>query len=163
MPGTSHVPEKKMTHATRSVSPFQSLQDEIERLFHAFSLPELHWPDPLEGKTGALGLRSDVSESDTEIQITSELPGVSEDDIDITLENGLLRISAVKNTEDQKDEKTWHVSERSYGRFERSMRMPAGIDPATIKADYKDGVLKIRVPKPTNLSSSSQKIPVKKS
>lgn len=160
------MPEKDTTPARREngnshvVAPFQSLHDEIERLFHAFSLPELHWPKDSAISKDALGLRMDVGETDKGIQITAELPGVQEKDIDVSLENDLLRISAVKASEDTRDEKTWHVTERSFGKLERAMRVPSGIDPTAIKAVYKDGVLIIDIPKPAETVTSSQKIAV---
>ena len=160
MPDTASPPKKVETQKPRSNSPFQSLQDEIERMFHAFSLPELSWRAGMPGSEGTLGLRINVSESDTAIQVTADLPGVQEDDIDVTLEGDLLRISAEKSAETEKEEKTWHVVERSYGRYERAMHVPAGIDPDSIKAGYKDGVLTIDIPKPAEMASSTRKIAV---
>ncbi len=144
---------------TRMTVPFQSLQDEMERLFHVFSRPELRWP-AVTPASDTLGLRMDVSESDTAIQISAELPGVAEEDIEVSLEDDLLRISAVKSTESETEEKTWHVTERSYGKLERAIRVPPGIDSEAVKAVHQNGVLKIEIPKPADMASSTRKIMV---
>ncbi len=147
---------------TRTIAPFKSMQDEIERLFHAFSLPEVHWPGVQDLSTDTLGLRMDVSESDTAIQVTAELPGVKEEHIDVSLDGTRLRISATKSAEEKKDDKTWHVTERSFGKLERTMHVPPNTDPEAIKAVYKDGVLTIDIPKPADAGAPSQrKISVK--
>ena len=143
-----------------ALSPFQSLQDEMERMFHAFSLPEMGWRTGMQRREGALGLRINVSESDDEIQVTADLPGVSEEDIAVTLENDVLRISAEKSADSEEKDKTWHVVERSYGRFERAIRMPSGIDPDAVKASFKDGVLSVRLPKPPEAEPPKRKIAV---
>ncbi len=160
MPDTADSPTSTETQPLRSISLFHSLQDEIEHMFRAFSPRDLGWPAVTPSNRDALGLRINVGETDTDIQVTADMPGVSEDNIDVTLVNDLLRISATKTTEDEQEDKTWHVRERSYGRFERVMRIPSGIDRDAIRADYKDGVLTILVPKPAELASASRKIPV---
>lgn len=160
MPEDANTPTTKRHADVPAAASFRSLQDEMERLFHAFSLPELHWPTGSNQAGDALGLRIDVSESDTAILISAELPGVKEEDLEVALENDLLRISAVKSTEDTQEDKTWHVTERSYGKLERAVRVPRGIDPDSIKAVHKNGVLNIEIPKPADMAASARKIAV---
>lgn len=155
MPDTANIAKSAKSQRSHLVSPFHTLQDEIERLFDTFSRRESTWPGVMTGRADPLGLRIDVSESDTELQITADLPGVREEDIDVTLENGILRITAETSSEAREEEKTWHVTERSYGRFERAVRVPSGVDAAAVKAAYKDGVLSVSVPKPAEAESSS--------
>lgn len=91
--------------------------------------------------------RVDVIERETEFSVAIELPGMSKDDISVTLDNGHLTITGEKKAEDGDNEHTTWRSERRFGRFTRSFRLGQGIDQKKISADYKDGVLKISVPK----------------
>lgn len=145
---------------SRAVSPFQSLQDEMERMIHAFSRPEINWHSSLLRSNGTMGLRVNVGETDGEIHITADMPGVKEADIDVTLDGDVLRIAAEKKAETEKSEEKWHVVERSYGRYERALQVPAGIDPEAVKAGFKDGVLSVTLPKPPQAEPKARKISV---
>ena len=90
----------------------------------------------------------DVKESDNDIVITAELPGIEKDDIVITLENGVLTISAESKSEmEEKEGEKVVRQERRYGKYVRSMRLGTEIDESKIKADYKDGILALTLPK----------------
>lgn len=141
-------------------SPFRALQDEMDRIFHAFSMPQMGWRSGVATE-GALGLRVDIAETDNEIAVTAELPGVPEKDIDVTLEDDVLCIRAEKKSEAEKGEKNWRVLERSYGAFERAIRVPAGIDPEKVNARFENGVLTVTLPKPPSAMSAAHKISVK--
>lgn len=145
---------------SRAVSPFQSLQDEMERMIHAFSRPEMNWRTSLLRSNGTMGLRVNVGETDGEIHVTADMPGVREEDIDVTLENDVLRIAAEKKKETEKSGEKWHVVERSHGRYERALQVPAGIDPEAVTAGFKDGVLSITLPKPPETEPRARKISV---
>ena len=107
-----------------------------------------------------MGLRVNVGETDGEIHITADMPGVKEADIDVTLDGDVLRIAAEKKAETEKSEEKWHVVERSYGRYERALQVPAGIDPEAVKAGFKDGVLSVTLPKPPQAEPKARKISV---
>ena len=96
--------------------------------------------------------------------MTAELPGVEEKDIELTLANGLLTIRGEKKTErDEKDtNKNWHVIERSYGAFSRSIALP--FEPASdrVEAKFDKGVLWVHLPKPPEVASKQQRIAIKK-
>lgn len=140
--------------------PFKSLQDEMNRIFHAFSVPQMSWSGG--GATnGALGLRVDISESDDEIEVAADLPGVPEDDVEVTLEDDILRIRAEKKSETEKGDKTWRVVERSRGTFERAIRVPAGIDPDKVNARFDKGTLTVTLPKPPSAKPAARRISVK--
>lgn len=140
---------------------FRNLRDEIDRMFHALSLPEMNWRSGLGNLTDdVVGLRVDVAETDTEIQITADLPGIEEEAIDVSLSDDVLRISAEKHSEEESEKKKWHVVERSYGKFERAIRVPRGIDPDSVKAKFSNGVLTVTLPKPPTETEKTRKIAV---
>lgn len=140
---------------------FRTFRDEIDRMFHALSLPEMNWRSGLANLTDdVVGLRVDVAETDTDIQITTELPGIEEKAIDVTLVDDVLRIRAEKQSEQENKDKKWHVVERSYGTFERAIRVPSGIDPDSVKADFAKGVLTVSLPKPPAGTENAKKIAV---
>jgi HSP20 family protein len=145
-------------------NPFGSLQREVDRLFEEFSrgLPMFATPAMMNIVPSV-----DVAETDKEIEITAELPGLERKDVDISLEDDVLTIRGEKKTEsvqDNKkdkgsDNKNYHLSERSYGMFYRVLQLPPGIDPSTVKATMSNGVLKIAIPKPAR--TQAKKIEVK--
>jgi len=90
----------------------------------------------------------DLYEKDDHYMITAELPGVSKDDIKIDLKDRLLTLSGERNAENEVKEENYYRRERSYGKFQRAFTLPADVDSDKIKAEFKDGVLKVEVPKP---------------
>jgi HSP20 family protein len=103
----------------------------------------------------------DVTETDKEIEITAELPGLERKDVDISIEDDLLTIRGEKKVETKEEDKdkNYHVSERSYGVFYRVIQLPPGVDPASIQAVMSKGVLKLTIPKPAK--AEPKKIEVK--
>ncbi len=102
----------------------------------------------------------DVVETDKNIEITAEMPGLSEADVDISLVDNVLTIRGEKRTERDEDRENYHVTERLYGAFYRAIELPAGVDRSSINASMSDGVLRITIPKPAG--SETQKISVRK-
>jgi HSP20 family protein len=90
----------------------------------------------------------DIYDNDENIVITAELPGIDKEDIVIDVKDGVLSLKGERSSENEVKEKTYYRRERTFGKFERIFRLPADIDPEKISADYKDGVLKIDIPKP---------------
>ena len=90
----------------------------------------------------------DVYENDNAFVVKAELPGVDKDHIKVDIEGRILTIAGERKTESETKEERYHKRECFYGRFERSFTLPEGIDPDAVKAEYKDGVLKVEVPKP---------------
>lgn len=105
--------------------------------------------------------RVDVSEKKDAYEIKAELPGIDKKDIDVTLENGILSISAESRQED-KEEKDGRVirQERRYGKFVRSFKVGADVKEKDIKADFKDGLLSLRVPKAEEKAPVSRRIEI---
>ena len=87
----------------------------------------------------------DVLQEDGDIVVRAELPGVKQEDVDITLQNGVLSISGERRAEEQKEGSGYYVRERRYGSFQRSMTLPEGVDESKIRARFQDGVLEVRV------------------
>jgi HSP20 family protein len=104
--------------------------------------------------------RTNVSETDKEIQVTAELPGVDQKDIEITLTGGDLLIKGEKKSEvdEKKDDKgrTYHRVERSFGSFQRRLALPYDVDPNKVQASFKDGVLTVTLPKPAEAQKSKK-------
>jgi HSP20 family protein len=91
---------------------------------------------------------TDLSETDKEIEITAELPGLEDKDVTISLADNLLTIRGEKKAEKEQKDKNYRMVERSYGAFERTIELPEGVNPDTIKATIAKGVLTVTVPKP---------------
>jgi HSP20 family protein len=139
---------------SRPVSnPFSALQQEIDRLFEGFS----------RGFSGFPGRElmpsMDLSATDKEIEITAELPGLEEKDIQLNVADNVLTIRGEKKNEREETEKDYHLVERSYGSFTRSVQLPDGVNPDSIKAVMSKGVLKVTVPKPA--PAQTKKIDIK--
>jgi HSP20 family protein len=89
----------------------------------------------------------DIIEDDKEYLIKAELPEVTKDDVKVTLDNGVVTIRGERKLEKEEKNKKYHRIERSYGCFMRSFTLPADADPAQITADFKDGLLQVRLGK----------------
>ena len=100
-----------------------------------------------------------VSETEKEIRITAELPGVTEQDIDVSLDDDVLTIRGEKKFERTDDKENFHFVERSYGTFQRSLRLPFPVDPEQVQASFENGVLTVTVPK-TGQQERSRRIQV---
>lgn len=145
------------TGRDRSVaSPFMSLQREIDRLFEDFSRGF-----PTIAGNGAIALMPsmDVTETDKEIEITAELPGLEEKDVQINVADNILTIRGEKKAEKEQKDKNYRLVERSYGSFERTLELPEGVNADAIKANISKGLLKVTVPKPA--PAQAKKIEVK--
>lgn len=91
--------------------------------------------------------RMDIRETADAVEITAELPGISEKDVKVALSDNMLTISGEKSSEKETTEKEYRLSERTYGSFSRTVTLPAGVDVEKIKATMSDGVLKLVAPK----------------
>jgi HSP20 family protein len=148
--------------------PFRSLRQEMDRLFADFER-DWGWPRSLEpffGRGTSLTYSVpavDVAETDDAYEITAELPGLVEKDVEVKLANEVLTIKGEKQEEKEEKERTtgYHVSERRYGTFQRSFRIPNGVDVDKIEATFKNGVLKVALPKTKEAQSAVKKIDVR--
>ncbi|MFY0312459.1 Hsp20/alpha crystallin family protein [Leisingera sp. D0M16] len=117
------------------------------------TLPGFSWKMPV----------LDVVDKEDEVKLTAELPGLSEDDIDLRVSGSMLTLRGEKKEDREEGDKEgdFYLSERRFGSFERSVRIPDGIDRGKIEATFKNGVLTVRLPKKPEARNPSKKIDVK--
>lgn len=127
----------------REANPFTFLQHEIDRLFDGFAR---NFPS-FNAATATLP-SMDVSETDKIMEITAELPGLEKKDVELNITDNLLTIRGEKKSEREEKNKNYHLVERSFGSFARSVELPAGVKPEDITAEIAKGVLKVTVQKP---------------
>jgi len=128
------------------LSPFTGLnrlRNEIDQIFEGFLSPILPSTTFFEGWTPAL----DVYEDKDRYVVKAELPGLKKEEIDVSLDGNTLSISGERKQEEERKEGDNFRSERYFGRFQRSLTLPAMVDGNKIQASYKDGVLSITLPK----------------
>jgi HSP20 family protein len=156
--------------AQPDLAVFGSLQRDVDRLFDEFARG---FGSMAMIGNGKLVPSMDVSETDKEFVITTELPGLKREDVEISLDDNVLTIRGEKKMEpapdnadkgkgnDQSKNKdaNVHVSERSYGIFYRALELPFNVDPGSVQATMSNGVLKIQIPKPAR--HETQRIEVK--
>lgn len=162
----TNVPITRDSHsATRSPTPwsgFGSLRDEMERLFDSFE-PRLWFDRPIVTSERAFPLcpAIDLLETDKGYAITAELPGLEPDAIHVKLSNGTLTISGEKSDEKTEVDANYHLSERRWGSFQRTVRMPENVEQDKIDAQFAKGVLTIHMPKSKAALASEKTIAVK--
>lgn len=134
----------------------------FEDLFRAW--PTEFFGRDLFGPVGRAGAewnpRCDVTEKDDAIVIHAELPGVAAKDMEMTVREGVLTIRGEKRSETTEEEKGRKYQERFFGSFERALALPKNIDESAIKAELKDGVLEVRLPKAKVTEPETKTIPI---
>lgn len=128
--------------------PFANLHRELDRMLEDFGRGFPGFGTISESVPQALTPATDVIETDKEIQITAELPGLEDKDVKIDLSDNVLTIRGEKKAEKEEKDQNYRMIERSYGAFMRSIELPSGVDAGAIKATIANGVLKVIVPKP---------------
>ena len=147
---------------TRYQDPFQSFRTEMDRLFDSFlgGVPSL--TGFRQGFTEAqMTPTLDVKENEKEIVVKADLPGMDEKDINLTIHNGVLSLRGEKKSEHTDQRENYHVMERSYGSFQRSIRLPETINEDKAEARFDKGVLTITLPKRPEMVSTQKKIEIK--
>ena len=143
--------------------PFSAMRSEMDRVFDNFlGRRWLDSPNILGGNLRAdvASPTVDVRESPTEIVIEAELPGLTDNDIDVSLKDGVLMIKGEKKSEREEKKDDYHVTERSYGRFQRAFRVPNTIDEDKIEAKLDKGVLHLTLPKLPEAVKKEKKIQI---
>ena len=90
----------------------------------------------------------DLVENDDSLVLRADLPGMSEDDVNIEIKDGVLTISGERKSESEEKGEGFHRVERAFGRFSRALSLPDGVDADQVAANFKDGVLEVTIPKP---------------
>lgn len=139
--------------------PFLTLHRDVNRLFDDVFRGSPASAGTQQGGSGHIvHAHMNVSETETEIRITAELPGVTQDDVEVTLDDDVLTIRGEKRFE-RRDGENFHFVECSYGTFQRALRLPYPIDPEQVQATFEHGVLTVTLPK-TGRQERSRKIQV---
>ena len=165
--------DEKKPPATTEFRPFTNLRREIDRLFDDFAwgspwrMPsprslfdaEPFWRREITwGKVPAV----DIADTEKAYEITAELPGMDEKNVEVKFADGLLTIKGEKREEKEEKKKDYHLSERSHGSFQRSFTVPDGVDADKIDATFKDGVLTVTLPKTPEAQRKEKQIAIKK-
>ncbi len=140
---------------------FGSLHDEIDKVFHDFTQSVGLTPSRGNGNM-LMSPVINVAETDKTLEITAELPGVDQDDVDVTVIDNRLTIQAEKKAEEEDKSKDYRVIERSYGKYARSMSLPFDVDPGKIDAQFKNGILTVTLPKPPEITAKTHKVKINK-
>jgi len=151
--------------------PFESLRREVDRLFDDFQVGSWRLPfgrdvfdvEPFwRGGEVSKAPAVDIVDKEKAYEITAELPGLDESNIDVKFSDGTLTIRGEKRDEKEEKKDNYYLSERRYGSFQRSFGVPDGVDVDKIEASFKDGVLTVALPKAAEAQKSGKKIVIKK-
>lgn len=151
-------------------APVDRLFHEVERLFERFGASGIYrpfarsslftaaWPRDLDW---GLNPAFDVTERDKSYRITAELPGIDPSNVEIKIVDGVLTVKGEKKDESEHRDAEHHVSERHYGQFMRSFRLPTGIATDNVEAHFENGILTVKLPKSPETQRSERKIVIK--
>lgn len=143
--------EKRLSH------PLQELHWGIDRMFDDFMQ---RWDRLATTDEGVLAPRTDVSETDKEVTVTAEMPGLDGKDIDVSLERDSLVIQGKKESKQEDKGKSYYQVERAYRSFYRAIPLPCEIDDKKIKAVYKKGLLTVHLPKAPGTTRTRKQIEI---
>jgi HSP20 family protein len=150
----------------RTTDLLDAMRSDLDRVFERF---ERGWPSfagfgltSREGDTKALSAHLDVREEDGKIVIEADLPGIEEKDVSVTFADGILTIKGERKSEREEKKENYHIAERSFGSFQRALRLPDSVDEGSIEANFDKGVLKIVAPKRPEAVKAERKIEIKK-
>jgi len=154
-----------LSRSNEDTDPLMGFRREMNRLFddalRGFGMPSLLGPAFGRMSMGTLMPQIDVSESDHEIQVTAELPGIDEKDVEVILADHMLTIRGEKKAEREQKDRDYHLMERSHGTFSRSLPLPFAADPSQVKAAFKNGVLTVTIQKPKEVLEKQHRIEVR--
>jgi HSP20 family protein len=154
-----NLPSTSRGNGLQLSSPFDILHQRIDRMFDdlssGFGMPRL------AGDDMRLLPSLEMHEQDGKLLVNAELPGVEEKDIDISVDDDVLTISGEKRSEFEGKESDAYRTERSYGRFTRSVQLPFSVDPAKVDARFDKGVLKLSIDRPAEAMQKARKIPIR--
>ncbi|MGO9379587.1 MAG: Hsp20/alpha crystallin family protein [Dissulfurispiraceae bacterium] len=151
--------KKNVSVKREDENPFAILRHEMDAMFdnffHTFDM------ESFGSRLGSFTPKVDVAETDKEIRITAELPGMDEKDIDVSLQNDVLTIKGEKKEEKEDKGKDYYRMERSYGSFSKTIALPVEVETDKVEAKFKKGVLSITIPKTAKAVAETKKIAVK--
>jgi len=159
------VKTEKASATPASWGPFENLRREIDRLFDDFDggfwrtpfrVPS--WP---RSATWPSVPAVDFTDTEKAYEISAELPGIDEKNVEVKVANGVLTIKGQKEEDKEEKKKDYYVRERSFGSFERTFEVPDDVDADKIEANFKKGVLTVTLPKKPEAQTAAKKIEVK--
>ena len=160
--------EEERPLALREWHPLERMRREMDRLFDEFD-----WRSPFRRSvfdieplwrrelSSAATPAVDIAEKDKAYEVTAELPGLDENNIEVKVASGMLTIKGEKKEEKEEKKKDYYHSERRYGSFERRFQIPEGVDTSKIEASFRKGVLTVTLPKTSEAQAAEKKITVK--
>jgi len=154
---------KKQEHIQPELQhPVATLHREVDRLFDDFFRGFDRFPTSAfrEERLTEFSPKINISENDKEIEVTVEVPGMDQNDVEINLRDDILTIRGEKKQEKEEKDKEYYHVERSYGSFYRSLQIPCEVEQDKVKATFKKGVLKINLPKSEKARENVRKIEV---
>ncbi len=157
-------PETGTAVLPRYADPFAAMRAEMDRVFDTFLGSGFgRFAAPSRSEWGEMLTPSiDVRETEGELVIEAELPGMDEKDVSVTLSNGVLTMKGEKKSERDEKKDDYHLMERSYGSFQRSFRLGDTVDPEKVTAAFEKGVLKVTLPKRPEAVKAEKHIPIGK-
>ena len=169
VPVKTGVKGRTGTSAVGLWRPMESLRREVDRLFEDFDRDFWRFPfrrpasllEPFRRVEEGLAPAVDIVDAEKAYEVTAELPGIDDKNIEVTLSDDVLTIKGEKREEKEEKERNYQLSERLYGAFERSFEMPEGVDTEKVEARFDKGVLKITLPKKPEALKKEKKIEIK--
>lgn len=160
----SEITKAATTTPARPTDLFGAMRDEMDRMLERFEHGFPRFPTLFSRRNGGDWMVPELDIRDTGKHLTVEvdLPGVDEKDVAVTLSNGTLTIKGEKKHEHEEKNGSYYLAERSYGAFERSVRLPDTIDEAKLEAKFDKGVLRIVAQKRPDAVKAERKIEIKK-
>ncbi|UCC11499.1 MAG: Hsp20/alpha crystallin family protein [candidate division WOR-3 bacterium] len=132
-----------------------NLRADMDRLFKTFFTG---YPEEYEGIWAPV---IDIEEDKDNILVKAEIPGLKKEEIKVTVRDNVLSISGERKQEQETKDRLYHRIERSYGKFSRRISLPVAVDADNIKANYKDGILYITLPKPESVKPKQIEVEIK--
>jgi HSP20 family protein len=146
------------------MDPFLRLRDQMNQLFDGFFDDpwSLHPFETFDSNYSAFMPRLEMTETDADVKVSVELPGMDEKDVQVSLENQVLTISGEKKSESKDKGEGYFRSERTYGMFRRQLTLPEGVNEDDVNAVFKNGVLSVTFPKRQVVNAAAKKISIKR-
>lgn len=154
------LPAEQRRNEAAALAPLSRLREEVDRLFDDFGFGVPARSIFAFPARASVNPAMELAETDGGYELTVELPGLEEKDIDIEFADGMLSVSGEKREESEKKENGYLMSERRYGSFRRQLTLPAEVDPETIEAKFSKGVLKLEMKKDEKAASRTKKIKI---
>ena len=145
-------------------NPFLDLHRRMNEVFADFFADggdDLLWPRGFSRVAGIATMpKVDVAETDTEVVVKADLPGLDEQHVEVTLDNDLLTIRGRREEEKSEKQRSYHLVERAYGEVQRTLRVPANVDREKVKAAFRNGVLTVTLPKTPEARANTRRIEI---